>query len=75
LLRLARTTAGSGREALLSPAPSLSDLAGRISTHREAVSREISRLASGGLLRREGKDLRVVDIQRLEALVAEAKGD
>jgi CRP/FNR family transcriptional regulator, cyclic AMP receptor protein len=75
LLRLARTTAGSGREALLSPAPSLSDVAGRISTHREAVSREISRLASMGLLRREGKDLRVVDIQRLEALVAEAKGD
>jgi len=50
-------------------------VAGRSSTHREAVSREISRLAGMGLLRREGKDLRLVDIQRLEALVAEAKGD
>lgn len=76
LLRLARATAGpEAREALLSPSPSLSDIAGRISTHREAVSRELSRLANLGLLRREGRDLRVVDIARLAALVAEAKGD
>jgi CRP/FNR family transcriptional regulator, cyclic AMP receptor protein len=75
LLRLVRTTAGDAREALLSPAPSLSDLAGRISTHREAVSRELSRLGGLGILRREGRNLRVTDIPRLVALVAEAKGD
>jgi CRP/FNR family transcriptional regulator, cyclic AMP receptor protein len=76
LLRLARAAAGAdAHEALLSPAPSLSDIAGRISTHREAVSREISRLANSSLLRREGRDLRVADVRRLAALVAEAKGD
>ena len=62
-------------EALLSPGPSLADIADRISTHREAVSRELSRLGSIGLLRREGGDLRITDIARLEKLVREAKGE
>jgi hypothetical protein len=35
------------------------------STHREAVSREISRLAAIGLLQREGGNLRVTDLEKL----------
>ena len=75
LLRLAADVAQQHGQALLSPAPSLSDIANRISTHREAVSRELSRLSSIGLLRREGSDLRITDIARLEKLVREAKGE
>jgi len=75
LLRLAADAGQQQGQALLSPAPSLSDIADRISTHREAVSRELSRLGSVGLLRREGGDLRVTDIARLEKLVREAKGE
>jgi CRP/FNR family cyclic AMP-dependent transcriptional regulator len=75
LLRLAADAGQQQGQALLSPAPSLSDIANRISTHREAVSRELSRLGSVGLLRREGGDLRVTDIARLEKLVREAKGE
>jgi CRP-like cAMP-binding protein len=75
LLRLA-TEAGQQRgQALLSPAPSLSDIADRISTHREAVSRELSRLGSTGLLRREGGDLRITDVTRLARLVRDARGE
>jgi DNA-binding IclR family transcriptional regulator len=59
----------------LSPAPSLSDIADRISTHREAVSRELSRLGSTGLLRREGGDLRITDVTRLARLVRDARGE
>jgi CRP/FNR family cyclic AMP-dependent transcriptional regulator len=73
LLRLAADARREDGQALLSPAPSLSDIADRISTHREAVSREMSRLASVGLLRREGGDLRVLDPARLERLVREAR--
>src|SRR5262249_14299825 len=40
LLRLAGEAGERHGEAVLSPAPSLSDIADRISTHREAVSRE-----------------------------------
>jgi CRP-like cAMP-binding protein len=75
LLRLAAEAAGDDAQAVLSPAPSLSDIADRISTHREAVSRELSRLGSIGLLRREGADLRITDVARLETLVREAKGE
>ena len=75
LLRLAADARQENGQALLSPAPSLSDIANRVSTHREAVSRELSRLASIGLVRREGGDLRVPDLARLEMLVREAKGE
>jgi CRP/FNR family transcriptional regulator, cyclic AMP receptor protein len=61
-------------EVVLSPAPSLSDIANRISTHREAVSRELSRLTAIGLLRREG-DLRITNVEKLVKLVDGAKGD
>jgi CRP-like cAMP-binding protein len=73
LIRLATETGDSGDEVVLSPAPSLSDIAGRISTHREAVSRELSRLVTGGLLRRERGNLIVVSVTKLAKLVHEAK--
>jgi CRP-like cAMP-binding protein len=75
LLRLACESSPSGGEAVLSPAPSLSDISSRISTHREAVSRELSRLSATGLLRREGGNLRITDLARLTELVHEAKGE
>ena len=73
LLRLAGGAGERHGEALLSPAPSLSDIADRISTHREAVSRELSRLAGIGLLQRQGGDLRITNLARLATLVNEAK--
>lgn len=75
LLRLATDVEHQNGQVILSPAPSLSDIADRISTHREAVSRELSRLASIGLLRREGGDMKITDLARLKSLVREAKGE
>jgi CRP/FNR family transcriptional regulator, cyclic AMP receptor protein len=75
LLRLAGEAPQDGPQVVLSPAPSLSDLANRISTHREAVSRELSRLAARGLLRREGGNLTITSLPALAELVHEAKGD
>jgi CRP/FNR family transcriptional regulator, cyclic AMP receptor protein len=60
---------------LLSPSPSLADFADRISTHREAVSRELSRLTQLGVLKREGANLRIMSLRRLAEMVAAAKGD
>jgi hypothetical protein len=45
----------------------------RIRTHREAVSHELSRLGSIGLLRRESGDLRITDLACLKNLAREAK--
>jgi CRP/FNR family transcriptional regulator, cyclic AMP receptor protein len=69
LLRRARAedpeTCDEGGAVRLSPAPTHFDLAARISTHREAVSREMSGLAKRGILRREKGDL-VVEAEALE---------
>jgi CRP/FNR family transcriptional regulator, cyclic AMP receptor protein len=69
LVRLARD---SGPDAVVSPAPTHAEIASRISTHREAVTRELSRLEHLGLIAREGRTLRVTDLARLTAMVADA---
>jgi CRP/FNR family transcriptional regulator, cyclic AMP receptor protein len=75
LLRFGSERAVGSDTVLLSPSPTLADLADRISTHREAVSREMSRLAQAGILKREGHDLRITSLSRLADLVTLAKGD
>lgn len=53
----------------ISPTPTHEDFASRISTHREAVTRELSRLEELGLLVRQGRALRVKDMGVLRRLV------
>jgi CRP-like cAMP-binding protein len=74
LLRLVRETGAKTPIVAIDPAPKHSDIADRISTHREAVSREMSRLARLGLLEREGRRLVVKDVARLARMVEEAGG-
>ncbi|MFZ1107547.1 MAG: Crp/Fnr family transcriptional regulator [Rhodomicrobium sp.] len=75
LLRLAALAGEREGHALLSPAPLLVDLAARVSTHREAVSRVISRLQEKGIVRREGADIRILSLGRLRNLLMEEKGE
>jgi CRP/FNR family cyclic AMP-dependent transcriptional regulator len=75
LLRLATIAERETGQPLLSPAPPLIEVASRISTHREAVSRAVSRLTGAEVVRREGGDLRILDMERLRELVREAHGD
>jgi len=65
LLRLAAEASHDGTRAVLSPAPTLADLASRVSTTREAVSREVARMSREGLVERRGNDLVVNDIGAL----------
>jgi hypothetical protein len=44
-------------------------MADQLATHREAVSREMSALTRGGMLRRQTDALLVCDIRRLRTLV------
>jgi CRP/FNR family transcriptional regulator, cyclic AMP receptor protein len=75
LLRMAKKALEEGNKPELSPAPTHSDLAARISTHREAVSRELSRLTKLGIIERKGRSITVRDIERLERMVYEAGGE
>lgn len=71
LLRRALAVADAGHQdrVLLSPAPSHSELAARISSYREQVTRELAELARLGLVRRTPEGLAVEDLPALAARV------
>jgi CRP/FNR family cyclic AMP-dependent transcriptional regulator len=69
LLRLAETAAQGKEHAVLSPAPKHAEIASRISTHREAVTREFAWLEAQGYVNKEGRILRIPSLERLRNLV------
>lgn len=70
IVRLARELGSEGgADAVIRPAPTHTEIASRISTHREAVTRELNRLEGLGVIAREGRTLRVTNLARLEAMV------
>jgi CRP/FNR family transcriptional regulator, cyclic AMP receptor protein len=73
LLRLARigATDADGAGAIIAPAPTHAEIASRISTHREAVTRELAELARAGLVERRGGALIIRDVAALADLVQE----
>ena len=71
LLRLARQGGVEGNAARIDPAPTHSDIANRVSTYREQVTRELSLLSAQGVIARDGHCLVVRDIARLETIVAD----
>ncbi len=75
LLRLAQGGQHEGEEIIIAPAPTHADIASRVATHREAVTKELSRLTREGILRKGKGTLVITDLSRLEELVAGALGD
>jgi CRP/FNR family cyclic AMP-dependent transcriptional regulator len=72
LLRLARPLRPGEPQAIISPPPTHAELAGRVSTRREAVTRELNSLARIGMIERRRGALILLDPQRLAELVEEA---
>lgn len=75
LLRLASLGAPDGNSAYIRPAPTHAEIASRISTHREAVTRELNRLSKLGIIERQDHDLVVKDMRRLAEIVHDATGE
>ena len=75
LLRLANLASREGKSARIVPAPTHVEIASRVSTHREAVTRELNRLCKIGIAERQGSALLVKDIERLAEMVHEATGE
>lgn len=70
LLRLARQGSANGQGmAVIEAVPTHAELASRISTHREAVSREMAALESSGVFAKQGRSLRIPDLERLRDLL------
>ncbi len=74
LLRLALREDPAVNQAMISPAPKHVDLASRISTHREAITREMNQLASSGVIRKDNNRLVINDVTRLETMVMDVAG-
>lgn len=74
LLRLAGGYSSTREDAVIRHAPTHEVIASRVSTHREAVTRELSRLTKLGIVERKGADLVIKDVARLAEMVQEATG-
>jgi TolB-like protein/class 3 adenylate cyclase/Tfp pilus assembly protein PilF len=75
LLRLARQAGIEENRSRLDPAPTHNDIASRVGTSREQVTRELSRLVREGLLERAGRSLVLRDVAALERLAGELRPD
>lgn len=69
LLRLAQGGERSNGGVEVRPAPTHAELASRIGTHREAVTREMRVLSDDGIIRYGRRSLIIVDLARLEQAV------
>jgi CRP/FNR family cyclic AMP-dependent transcriptional regulator len=67
LLRLSRPTGDN--KSVISPPPTHAELAARVSTHREAVTRELNSLERAGLLERRRGALVLLDSAHLARLI------
>jgi len=69
LLRYCLDSGIEGNTARIEPAPTHYEIAARISTHREAVSRQLSMLEASGIVAASRKSIIVLDVSRLRNIV------
>lgn len=74
LLRMARLGEDGDRGRRISPAPTHAELANRIGTHREAVTRELRSLNDRNIIRHHRGSLEFIDLAGLELTVGRAVG-
>lgn len=74
LLRLARDGPIGANAARLRPAPKHAEIASRVNTHREAVSRLLSKLAKLGIAQRGVGELLIKDLKGLAAYARSVHG-
>ena len=74
LLRLARAPGNGDGRPVVSPPPTHAELAARVSSHREAITRELNALARGKLIERRRGAIVLLDAGRLRGMVSEPGG-
>jgi CRP-like cAMP-binding protein len=75
LLRQARATMTGPNTATIKPIPVHGDVASRVSTTRETVARVMNDLARQGVVKRTKDSLLILDVDHLESMVQEVRGD
>jgi len=74
LLRLAERQMTGSNGAEIDPAPTHMEIASRVATHREAVTRELRQLAKNAIIVQEGRKLIIKDLAALRASVGTLEG-
>ena len=69
LLGLAQPDDSAPGTSWIAPMPTQSSIAKQAQTTRETVARTLARLAHDGLIKRDGRRLRIMDIARLKSLI------
>lgn len=67
LLRMSRAAPLNGNAARLKPSPKQLEIANRVNTHREAVSRLLTKLRNVGIVQKGRGELVIKNVQALEA--------
>jgi CRP-like cAMP-binding protein len=75
LLRIARDGRPCDAGVIIPSPPTHAELASRVSTHREAVTREFGELARMGLIERRDDGLLITNVAALERLVQDVTGE
>lgn len=75
ILRQGRLAHAETGEWALRPAPVHSDIASRVSTTRETVARVLNDLARRDIVRRERDGLMILNLDELESMVEEVRGE
>jgi CRP-like cAMP-binding protein len=75
VLRMANLARREGKSARIVPAPTHVEIASRVGTHREAVTRELNRLTRIGIIERRGDALLVRDVDCLAEMMHNATGE
>jgi CRP-like cAMP-binding protein len=75
LLRRARESLDAGGPPAITPVPVFSDIASRVSSTRETVSRVINELVRQEIVERTADSLVIHHLQRLEAMVHKVRGE
>jgi CRP-like cAMP-binding protein len=74
LLRMSRPQKGTAKTSVISPPPAHSQIAARIGTRRETVTRELTSLERAGLIVRRRGAIVLVDTEELGRLVDQERG-
>jgi CRP/FNR family transcriptional regulator, cyclic AMP receptor protein len=72
LIRLTNGRGQAGNTAVITPPPLHAEIAGRIATHREAVTKELNRLERAGLIEKRKGAIEIKDLAGLSDLIAPA---
>ena len=74
ILRLVMQNGVESGPCILRRAPTHAELAARIGTNRESVTREMGLIADAGVLNQKGRTLTIYDVAKLRALVGDKMG-